>query len=494
MIFAKNFVQCFAVMAVLLLLGWSVECRSTNQRKQQKSPAAPGKARTCPENDHYCVLELPRTASEEQIKKQFRKLAKIYHPDKNRDHRAAAEAQFVLISKAYEVLSDEKSRRDYDHELRYGQAPGQHPFQRQQHPGHGDPSDDIFRTFQSMFGDDVHQRGPGGPGGGFSARQQQQQQQQFQRAQFQRRQNFQQASSHYDSQRPNQKVFFTQRGPDGRTYYYEYTTQQGRPSFTGDAGGGDDGDNDFDPFAYMFDPQYRSRHSSAGSFQWQSDFTPTSPWARFAWQVAYYVFFVYAMLSVFACCSGPAPRRPEPPVARDHRPGARDDGDQSQDAARSSARRSDAPRSASKAPKPPADPAAFPLPVISAKEIAETRGIIFVVSASHEAELLLRKRRRAFSQDPVLFRRYHRHDATATGATGAADAAKKYEEIKTLERLFSPRRSPGQRLGGATPTRDEERSKATREAEEAVAKGVDEWLSRLVQGLEPWLSAASPSA
>lgn len=248
-------------------------------------------------------------------------------------------------------------------------------------------------------------------------------------------------------------------------------------------------------------------------------------------------------------------------MARDHRPGARDDGDQSQDAARSSARRSDAPRSASKAPKPPADPAAFPLPVISAKEIAETRGIIFVVSASHEAELLLRKRRRAFSQDPVLFRRYHRHDATATGATGAADAAKKYEEIKTLERLFSPRRSPGQRLGGATPTRstpsaaatsdadtatatatataaaaaaataaavwrvvavaksggkvavydppasalrllalasaapsDEERSKATREAEEAVAKGVDEWLSRLVQGLEPWLSAASPSA
>lgn len=538
MIFAKIFVQWLTIGAVLILLSWTVEGRSTDKLKQQKSSS---KARKCPENDHYCVLDLPRTASEEQIKKQFRKLAKIYHPDKNRANPDAAEAQFVLISKAYEVLSDEKSRRDYDHELRYGQAPGANPFQRQQHPGHGDPTDDIFRTFQSMFGDDVHQRGPGGGGGGgFSARQQRQQQQQFQRAQYQRRQNFQQANSHYDSQRPNQKVYFTQRGPDGRTYYYEYTTPPGgRPSFTGDAGD----DDDFDPFAYMFDAQYRSRHSYSKSFQWHMDFTPTSPWARFVWQVAYYVFFVYAMLSIFACCSGPAPRRPaEPPVARD-RPDAREDGDEAQDASRRSAQRAEAPRAA-KPSKRPADPAAFPLPVISKKEIVETRGIIFVVSASQEAEVLLRKRRRAFSQDPVLFRRYHRHDAAAD----APDAAKKYEEIKMLERLFSPWRSSGQRLGEATPTlstpsaaatsdadaataaaaawrvvavaktggkfavynppasalrlialasqapSDEERAKRTQEAEEAVAKGIDEWLSRLLQGLEPWLSTSAPSS
>ncbi len=51
--------------------------------------------------DYYTVLEVPRTASTEDIKKAYRRLALIYHPDKNRS--PGAEAKFKEISQAYEV-------------------------------------------------------------------------------------------------------------------------------------------------------------------------------------------------------------------------------------------------------------------------------------------------------------------------------------------------------------------------------------------------------
>lgn len=62
--------------------------------------------------DYYKILGVPRDASDRQIKKAFRKLAIKYHPDKNK--QKDAEAKFREIAEAYEVLSDEKKRRQYD--------------------------------------------------------------------------------------------------------------------------------------------------------------------------------------------------------------------------------------------------------------------------------------------------------------------------------------------------------------------------------------------
>ena len=54
--------------------------------------------------DYYKTLGVPRTASDDQIKKAYRKLALKYHPDKNKD--PGAEDKFKEIAEAYEVLSD----------------------------------------------------------------------------------------------------------------------------------------------------------------------------------------------------------------------------------------------------------------------------------------------------------------------------------------------------------------------------------------------------
>lgn len=63
--------------------------------------------------DYYAILGVPRDASEEDIKKAFRRLARQYHPDVARDQKAAEE-KFKEINEAYEVLSDPAKRRKYD--------------------------------------------------------------------------------------------------------------------------------------------------------------------------------------------------------------------------------------------------------------------------------------------------------------------------------------------------------------------------------------------
>lgn len=65
-------------------------------------------------NDYYNLLEVPRNASPEDIRRAYRRLALKWHPDKNPDNKAEAEARFKEISEAYEVLSDESKRRQYD--------------------------------------------------------------------------------------------------------------------------------------------------------------------------------------------------------------------------------------------------------------------------------------------------------------------------------------------------------------------------------------------
>ncbi len=63
--------------------------------------------------NHYSILEVSQTASLEEIKKSFRRLSLIYHPDKNKNNQEAT-LKFQKIREAYEVLSDPEKRKEYD--------------------------------------------------------------------------------------------------------------------------------------------------------------------------------------------------------------------------------------------------------------------------------------------------------------------------------------------------------------------------------------------
>jgi curved DNA-binding protein len=77
--------------------------------------------------DYYATLGVPRDASEEDIKKAFRKLARQYHPDVAQDKKTAEE-KFKEINEAYEVLSDPEKRKKYDQlGARWQEGPGAQP-------------------------------------------------------------------------------------------------------------------------------------------------------------------------------------------------------------------------------------------------------------------------------------------------------------------------------------------------------------------------------
>ncbi len=107
--------------------------------------------------DYYAVLGVPKTASEAEIKKAYRKLARQFHPDLNPGN-AAAETRFKEINEANEVLGDSTTRRKYD-ELgsnwrQYADAPPQ-----QGHRPHTRSRTMTPEEMQDIFG---------GDGGGFS--------------------------------------------------------------------------------------------------------------------------------------------------------------------------------------------------------------------------------------------------------------------------------------------------------------------------------------
>lgn len=102
--------------------------------------------------DYYDILGVGKNATEEELKKAYRKMAIKFHPDKNPDNKEAEE-KFKEAAEAYEVLKDPQKRAQYDrfgHEgMRGGFGGG---------AGGGMSMDDIFSQFGDIFG--------GGGGGG----------------------------------------------------------------------------------------------------------------------------------------------------------------------------------------------------------------------------------------------------------------------------------------------------------------------------------------
>lgn len=94
--------------------------------------------------NYYQILGVQKEASLDEIKKSYRTLAKIWHPDKNNGSQESV-SKFKLISEAYETLSNKRSREEYDEQLNYGNM-----------RINGSPYTDPLDMFNKVFMDNMH--------------------------------------------------------------------------------------------------------------------------------------------------------------------------------------------------------------------------------------------------------------------------------------------------------------------------------------------------
>src|SRR5271155_4248390 len=112
-----------------------------------------------PKHEYYETLGVPRTATTDEIRKTYRKLARKYHPDLNPGDKSA-EDRFKLVQEAYDILSDPKKREVYDQYGFYSDnippgGPGPGPGAGAGQPGMGFGGFD-FSDYVNQGGGDAH--------------------------------------------------------------------------------------------------------------------------------------------------------------------------------------------------------------------------------------------------------------------------------------------------------------------------------------------------
>jgi curved DNA-binding protein CbpA len=411
----------------------------------------------CGTNDYYCILEVKKQATPEEIKKQYRKLAKLYHPDKNPDNPEAAEAKFIELSKAYEILSDPQSRSTYDEELTYGRSRGGNnaassPGRGFHHHGHYDTAreaDEIFRHPSQMFDDEPF------PGAGF-------------------RQHRQQRG---DARARTFQFSFGQQ-QDGRTFY-TYSTNP-RQQFQ------------------------QQQQQAQQQFYYYYDPSTAYQWTYFVWQVLYMLVTVYIVLwFLTSCCIATeeedVTNRPSPASATNARKSS-----------------STAPNTTTTATKPHLPPNSSLLPQqynpldihlpILGEELSKSQGIIFIIALNPKMEQFCLQIRKNFLRDPLLFRRYdglhhnnnpkpnnqpnpildkilqHREKTIALDSLDALAVTKSGQQYA----IFS---SAAKKKETITSTSTQEETAATTSLplrEITYEDQVDNWLCALVQGNVRW--------
>src|SRR6478736_120205 len=112
--------------------------------------------------DYYDVLGVAKNASNDEIKKAYRKLAMKYHPDRNPDNKKAEE-NFKETKKAYEMLSDQQKRAAYDQYGHTGVDPNMAGAGAQRFGGFANAFGDIFGDIFRQATGDTTRGGRSGP-------------------------------------------------------------------------------------------------------------------------------------------------------------------------------------------------------------------------------------------------------------------------------------------------------------------------------------------